>query len=111
MDGLPRYPTQLYHVAADVIVYLILLRMQLKPVAPGRVFAGFLIFLSIGRFIVEFWRADMVYSYWGLTIAQVASIALVVIGIVLWIWFGRMAACMRLKNISKNSALECKIPL
>ena len=97
-DGLPRYPAQLYHVVANVIVYLILLRMQLKPVLPGRVFAGFFIFYSIGRFIVEFWRDDMVYAFWGLTIAQVASIFLIIIGIILWWWFGKSASVERQKK-------------
>jgi phosphatidylglycerol:prolipoprotein diacylglycerol transferase len=90
-DGVPRHPAQIYHVIANFAVYLILLRMQLKPVLPGRVFAGFFIFYSIGRFIVEFWRDDMVMSYWGLTLAQVASIFLVIAGLILWWWFGRLA--------------------
>jgi len=109
MDALPRHPAQLYHVVANVIVYLILLRMQLKPVLPGRVFAGFFIFYSVGRFIVEFYRDDMVYAFWGLTVAQVASIFLIIIGLILWWWFGKLAYAERLKNISKNSASECKI--
>lgn len=91
MDGLARLPAQLYHVAANLIVYLILLRMQLKPVLPGRALAGFFIFYSIGRFIVEFYRDDMIHTVFGLTVAQVASIILVIIGIVMWWWFGKLA--------------------
>jgi phosphatidylglycerol:prolipoprotein diacylglycerol transferase len=91
MDGLPRLPAQLYHVAANLVVYLILLRMQLKPVLPGRALAGFFIFYSIGRFIVEFYRDDMVYTWFGLTVAQVASIGMVIAGIFMWWWFGKIA--------------------
>jgi phosphatidylglycerol:prolipoprotein diacylglycerol transferase len=91
MDGIPRHPAQLYHVIANLAVYLLLLRMQLKPVLPGRVFAGFIIFYSVGRFIVEFWRDDMVMAFWGLTVAQVASVLLVAIGIAMWWWSGRVA--------------------
>ncbi len=92
LDNLPRYPTELMHFVANVIAYLILLRLQLKPVLPGRVFAGFFIFYSIGRFIVEFYRADMVHtSLLGLTVAQVASVAMIVVGLIMWWWFGRLA--------------------
>ena len=90
MDGIPRFPAQLYHVVANLVVYLILLRMYLKPVIPGRIFAGFFIFYSIGRFIVEFYRDDMVYTPFGLTVAQVASMVLVIMGIAMWWWFGRL---------------------
>jgi phosphatidylglycerol:prolipoprotein diacylglycerol transferase len=110
-DGLPRYPTQLFHFAANFAVYLILMRLQLRPVVPGGVFAGFFIFYSAGRFVVEFYRDDMVHAFWGLTVAQVASIALIAVGLVMWWAFAKWASREEGGINRKNFDRDCKDPI
>ena len=73
-------PTQLYMVAGEFFVFLILLLLR-KRVGPpaGRLFMMYLFLSSLERFIVEFFRADHVVLWGGLSIFQ--YICLVIMGV------------------------------
>ena len=51
--------------------------------APGQIFAAYLVLTGIARFFVEFIRLNP-RVLWGLTNAQLASIASIVLGAILW---------------------------
>jgi phosphatidylglycerol:prolipoprotein diacylglycerol transferase len=64
-------PTQLYMVAGELTVFLILRMLQKRSGHPaGRLFMFYLILSSLERFIVEFFRADHVVLWGGLSIFQ-----------------------------------------
>ncbi|MDO5375256.1 MAG: prolipoprotein diacylglyceryl transferase [Staphylococcus rostri] len=82
IDGQYYHPTFLYESIWNVIgfVLLIVLRRHLRI---GETFALYLIWYSIGRFFVEGLRTDSLMLTETIRIAQVMSIVLILVGIVL----------------------------
>lgn len=76
------HPTPLYEAAAYLGVFLFLLRRRSQPAPDGSVFAWYLLLASGARFLVEFVRINEVVAF-GLTAAQLTSLALVTAGITL----------------------------
>lgn len=82
--GVRVHPTPLYEFAAYLVVYFVLLRLRRRGAAAGATFGTYLGLAGIARFLVEFVRLNP--RVWlGLTVAQFVSVALVVIGLGLWL--------------------------
>lgn len=65
------HPTQLYMSLGECIVFLILLVLQKRGGQPrGRLFVLYLVLSSAERFAVEFFRADHVVLWGGLSLFQ-----------------------------------------
>lgn len=77
------HPTQLYEIAAALVIFAILWRMS-GTLRAGRLFAVYLVLYAIERFLVEFVRAKTDHVLLGLTTSQLASIVLVSIAAVIW---------------------------
>ncbi len=90
------HPTPIYEfVGACLIAWLLWkmgssfavantkLRSASPHYAPGQIFAAYLVLTGIARFFVEFIRLNP-RVLWGLTNAQLASLASIVVGAVLW---------------------------
>ncbi len=74
------HPTFLYEAVLALAVLVILLYLFYRRLRPGYVMAWYLILYSSLRFLTEFFRIDS--SKWGVfTIAQWASLAIVILGI------------------------------
>ena len=90
IDNLARHPSQLYEAILEgIILFLILLYFRKKNFlrTPGLISAIFLIFYSIFRFIVEFFRVpdeQLGYLFLKLTMGQIISILFVLFGIILF---------------------------
>lgn len=78
------HPTQLYEVALILVVFAVLWRWRLKPRGTGWLFGAYLVFAGLERFAVEFFRAKDDRFLAGLTVAQATSMAIIVVGIVIW---------------------------
>ena len=81
------HPTQLYEVAAMLVAFAVLwsLRKGGRPV--GWLFGLYLVFAGIERFLVEIFRAKDDRFLGPFTLAQLASVIIVVIGIsLLYAW-------------------------
>jgi phosphatidylglycerol---prolipoprotein diacylglyceryl transferase len=82
------HPTFLYESVWNLLIFLVLFfyfrkRTDLKP---GVIFALYLIFYSIGRFMIEDIRVDTIYAGFGLTLGQAASMLMITCGItILWL--------------------------
>jgi phosphatidylglycerol:prolipoprotein diacylglycerol transferase len=74
------HPTQLYEVAALLFIFSLLWRWRRHQHAVGWLFGCYLVAIGIERFLVEFVRAKDDRLLGNFTIAQVASVAAVVIG-------------------------------
>jgi phosphatidylglycerol:prolipoprotein diacylglycerol transferase len=86
------HPFPAYAAAFNFSVFLVLSRLYRQKLAPGRVFASYLILYGVGRFLLEFTRGDEIRGlYFGglLSTSQLISAALVVIGIFMHWWIGR----------------------
>lgn len=74
-NGVPLFPTQLVSSALDFLHFGILLWVSGKKKADGQVAACYLIFYSLGRFILEFFRGDLIRGSVGaLSTSQFISI-------------------------------------
>jgi phosphatidylglycerol:prolipoprotein diacylglycerol transferase len=77
------HPTQLYEVAAMLIVYAILWSLRRRGHPVGWLFGLYLILAGVERFLVEIVRAKDDRFLGPFTLAQLASVVLVVIGVLL----------------------------
>jgi len=87
VGGIPRHPTQLYAVAANAVIFALLVKLAPRVRVRGNLFLLYLVLYSIYRFIVEFFRRGASAVVFGplapLTQAQTASI---IIGVVALVW-------------------------
>ena len=86
VDNLTRHPSQLYEAVLEgIILFLILMHFRKKKFLskPGTISGLFLIFYSIFRFFVEFYRVpdDQIgYLAFNLSIGQIISLVFFIIG-------------------------------
>lgn len=85
VDGQPRHPTQIYEAIAYLIIFILLLRMYLRPkgkIKEGKLFGIFLILVFGFRFFVEFLKENQSQFEEGLILnmGQLLSIPLVLLG-------------------------------
>ncbi|MFA6598771.1 MAG: prolipoprotein diacylglyceryl transferase [Ignavibacteriaceae bacterium] len=80
-NNTPLHPTPIYEFIVGVIIFYILWRLRKKEYPTGILFMIYLIFSGIARFFVEFIRLNPLILF-GLSEAQVISIALIIVGIV-----------------------------
>ena len=86
VDNLTRHPSQLYEAVLEgIILFLILLHFRKKKFLskPGTISGLFLIFYSIFRFFVEFYRVpdDQIgYLAFNLSVGQIISLVFLIIG-------------------------------
>ncbi len=78
---IPVHPTQLYEVAASTLIFLFLWRVRKHRHAAGWLFMLWLALAGVERFLVEFLRAKDDRFIGALTLAQVISLIIVVVGL------------------------------
>lgn len=85
-NGIPLIPTQLYSSALDFLHAGLLIYIAGKNRRKGKVAALYLIFYSIGRFIMEFLRGDLLRGTVGiLSTSQFIAVFTCILGIIgLW---------------------------
>ncbi len=77
------HPTQLYEVAAMLFVFWLLWRLRNHAHAMGWLSAVYLIGVGIERFLIEFIRAKDDRMLAGFTIAQLTSVVILIVGVML----------------------------
>jgi phosphatidylglycerol:prolipoprotein diacylglycerol transferase len=97
---LPRHPSQLYQASLEgVALFVILWLFTRKPRPTASVSGLFLIGYGLFRFLVEFVREpdpQLGYLAWGwLTMGQVLSFPMILVGIGLMVWAYRAAAATK----------------
>ena len=92
IDNLSRHPSQLYEAILEgLILFLLLLYFRKKDFLekPGLISGIFLIFYSIFRFFIEFFRVpdqQLGYLVFNLTMGQIISLIFILTGIILVIF-------------------------
>ncbi|MGC9317284.1 MAG: prolipoprotein diacylglyceryl transferase [Armatimonadota bacterium] len=92
VDGgqVARHPTQLYAAAASLIIFALLLVLRRHLHRDGHLLLSYFVLYSVARFIIEHFRrgasAEVFAPLAPLTVAQVASIAIILVagGWLLW---------------------------
>jgi phosphatidylglycerol:prolipoprotein diacylglycerol transferase len=77
------HPTQLYESAAAFVMFAILMAASRKAHPKGRVFGLFLVLMGIERFLVEIVRAKDDRFLGPFTVAQLISVIIFVVGVIL----------------------------
>ena len=80
-DIVPVHPTQLYEVGLSFLIFLYLWSIRKHRHAKGWLFAVWLSLAGTERFLVEFFRAKDDRFFGFLTLAQVISLILVLVGV------------------------------
>lgn len=75
------HPTQLYQVAMITVMFMVIWRLRKHRHREGWLFGVYLVLAGVERFLVEFVRAKDDLLSFGLTIAQVISLAAIAGGI------------------------------
>lgn len=77
-------PTQIYSSILDFVHFAVLLALARHKKADGQVAAGYMIFYSIGRFLLEFLRGDLIRGSVGiLSTSQFISIFILAAGVIM----------------------------
>ena len=90
-----RHPSQLYEAILEgLVVFLVLLWLSRRvPVRPQGTFMGtFLMLYGVFRFLIEFVRvpdAQLGYLFGPVTMGQLLSLPLVVVGVCVLVWARR----------------------
>ncbi|REH84398.1 prolipoprotein diacylglyceryl transferase [Staphylococcus felis] len=85
INGIYYHPTFLYESIWDVLGFILLITIR-KHLRIGETFFMYLIWYSVGRFFVEGLRTDSLMLTETIRVAQLMSILLLVIGIVIIVW-------------------------
>ncbi|PIN76757.1 prolipoprotein diacylglyceryl transferase [Candidatus Woesearchaeota archaeon CG10_big_fil_rev_8_21_14_0_10_36_11] len=87
-DSLCRHPSTLYAAAKRFVVFgwlvLLTFRQEFKP---GFIFWNFVFFEGLGRFIVDFYREDILYV--GLSLGQWFSAIMIIVSLVIFMKYYR----------------------
>ena len=87
--GVPLIPTQLISAAADFLNFFALLFFAKRAKSDGQVGGLYLIFYSIGRFLIEYLRDDPRGSVGPLSTSQFIAIFMLVAGIAIFVFCGK----------------------
>jgi phosphatidylglycerol:prolipoprotein diacylglycerol transferase len=102
--GVPVHPTQLYEAAYNLLLFGVLLVFYLRRRPPaGRVFALYLLLYPPFRFLIEFIREEP-RDWYGLTTGQATSLPLLLIGLAVWFWSGRITDRLAQKRTKETKA-------
>ena len=78
----PVHPTQLYEVGMSTLIFFVLWKLRRQPRAAGWLFMLWLVLAGVERFVVEFFRAKDDRFLGPLTLAQMISVGIMVVGVV-----------------------------
>lgn len=84
-DNTPLHPTPVYEFLAALVIFYILWRLRKKDWSDGKLFMCYLVFAGIERFLVEIIRLNPKLLF-DLTEAQIISVAMILIGVVGFIY-------------------------
>ena len=90
--GVPLLPTQLISAAGDLLLAALLARLDRRPHPAGQVGCLYLIFYSVGRFLIEFLRNDYRGEVGFLSTSQFISVGVL------------LAALLTLRTLSGREA-------
>lgn len=84
----PLWPAEVWECQLDIVLFALLLLFRTTNHAKGQAFILYAVLYSLARFFLEFLRGDYTTLAFGLKSAQLTSLSVILIGIVLFIWCG-----------------------
>ncbi len=96
----PVHPTQLYSTLMNLMIFVVLVRLEPRCRFQGQLFALFLMLHGLYRFLVEFFRAgatsEPIAGFW--TYGHLAAIAVMAIGVYLYWRRSKVGAASRVQS-------------
>ena len=96
------HPTQLYEVAMSLVIFAILWKLRSRALVAGTLFAVWLSLAGVERFVVEIFRAKDDRFVAGLTLAQLISIGLLLLGAAGVQWLRRRQAGTQVATLGRG---------
>lgn len=83
IDNIPRHPAQIYESVLDLGIFFILNIINKKKKFEGQTFCYLIVFYSVARFIVEFFRewTSSIPFLAGLNLAQLSSLLMIIVSL------------------------------
>lgn len=100
IGGAYYHPTFLYESIWNIIGFGLLIALRRVNLRRGELFLSYVIWYSIGRFFIEGLRTDSLMLTNSLRIAQVISLVLIAIAVVIWV-YRRMTGLATAKYLDK----------
>ena len=92
-NHIPLFPSQLVSSAFDFAHFFVLCALLKRNKQPGKIGAFYLVFYSIGRFIIEFFRGDLERGNVGtLSTSQFISVFVAIVGIAMVLFLSKRSA-------------------
>ncbi|MGM0902632.1 MAG: prolipoprotein diacylglyceryl transferase [Bacillota bacterium] len=107
INGVYYHPTFLYESVWNILGFALLMGLRRVNLGRGELFLSYVIWYSIGRFFVEGLRTDSLMLTDLLRIAQVISIGLILLAVVLWI-YRRMQGYASIRYLDDENAKQSK---
>ncbi len=98
----PLWPAEVWEGQIDIIIFVLLLLFRTTNHAKGQVFILYAVLYSTARFFLEYLRGDYQTVIWGLKSAQLTSLAVILVGLALFIWCGWRERQMKPVPVSTN---------
>ncbi|WP_251453998.1 prolipoprotein diacylglyceryl transferase [Veillonella intestinalis] len=81
----PLWPAEIWEGQIDILIFVILLLFNTTKHKKGQTFVLYAVLYSAARFFLEFLRGDYVNLTMGLKSAQMTSLAVIIVGIIVFI--------------------------
>jgi prolipoprotein diacylglyceryltransferase len=87
--GQPVFPTSFYETSLNLIFFVVIWSVRKMIIVPGILFSIYLILNGVERFLIEFIRVNIQYSFLGMNItqAQLIAIGLITLGVLGIVYF------------------------
>jgi len=107
INGAYYHPTFLYESVWNFLGFALLIGLRRVNFGRGEIFLSYVIWYSIGRFFVEGMRTDSLMLTDFLRMAQVISIGLILLAVVLWI-YRRMKGLSAIRYLDDENMKQSK---
>ncbi|MBP2650745.1 MAG: Prolipoprotein diacylglyceryl transferase [Firmicutes bacterium] len=97
----PLWPAEIWEGQLDIIIFVLLLLFRTTNHAKGQVFILYAVLYSTARFFLEFLRGDYGTLAFGLKSAQLTSLTIIIIGVILFVWCGLKAPRITDQKVAK----------
>ncbi|MDZ7292616.1 MAG: prolipoprotein diacylglyceryl transferase [candidate division KSB1 bacterium] len=82
-DDIAVHPTPLYEIIFLLAFFAVLWKLRHRQLPAGTIFGLYFITAGIGRFVTEFWRNTPKLAFGWMTLAQMISMAMMILGLVI----------------------------
>lgn len=102
------HPAQLYESAGSLLLMGLLIWRLRRPHTPGQILAAYAGGYSLVRFATEYFRRGITgqLSAFGLTEAQIASVAIAAVAVTVYVWLGRRSPADAPSEVEAPAAAE-----